>query len=233
MNRLPAWLPEGQVFVLVGPPSMREPVLSQYGSAFSISAYDELIQPYVSRLSSAWSSEDGGSWVRRQVSVELQSSSGSSLGLGQVGHAPVQPSEESDAIPSTAPPAPEPPLGYGLRRFTLERDFITVEELIEVHGVVRTLHALADQNETQRALDLIIRFFDGAMVNRKFLRCESALRIMKPSKLNGAMMISVLGITEGLGENCPARDAFYRSAIEALAEQRGRERAERLLRKFK
>jgi len=109
----------------------------------------------------------------------------------------------------------------------------SAEDVVDVHRFLHTVYDSCQRDETQRAIDVILRFFDYAMINSKMLKCDEALRLLDPDRLGASMMMSVLCITEGLSHECPSRESFYARSISALTAQRGQEVAERLLRKHK
>jgi hypothetical protein len=247
MNRLQAWLLESQGSRFLQEESVCDVLLPCYGYVSNvrdyanmldryappanIEAYFDALNQYGTVLAFALPSEEASTRDWSQLSLNLISSSGTPFRFHSAAQPPVKAEEEDTS--SKNPSLPELSRNYGHVRWIHRGASSTIEDTVEVHGFLGTLYNLADRNDTQRALDLILNFFDRAMVNRSLLKCDSALRAVDACRLNGAMMISVLCITEGLGEMCPARDFFYAKALEVLTKQRGRERAERQLSKYK
>jgi len=105
--------------------------------------------------------------------------------------------------------------------------------MIAVSSFLLTLYDLIKRGKTKTAIDVIMRFFDRAMIKKNMQQCDEALRRLDPNRLNASMMLAVLCITEGLAEECPGRNSFYDRAMAALGKQRGQEIAKRLLEKHK
>ena len=186
----------------------------RYGSPFSRSAYRDVLVPYGFPFKSTWYPEDGGARDRSHTD-------------------PVRTNKESSSPLSAVAPESRPAPNPELLRLTNMLDECPAGDLLDLHGFLGTLYPLASRGDTQRAIDVILRFFDLAMINNNLLKCELLLWFLEPAKLGPAMIISVLCITEGLSQKCPARESFYNNAISSLAKQRGYEGAERLLKPYR
>lgn len=106
----------------------------------------------------------------------------------------------------------------------------TVEVRLFLHRVYR----LCRQGFDRMAMDEIMNFFDDALIEGDTVKCGKALEHLDPERLNASMMLVALHITgkakAWLGS---FRDDFYSRAVTALAKERGRQQAERLLSKHR
>lgn len=123
----------------------------------------------------------------------------------------------------------EPAAAYGGRAAMRWAERLADEDRVAVSSFLLDVYGLSARGETQRAVDAILRFFDRALSGREIPKCNDALERLDAKRLDASMMISVLCITEGLSQACPARETFYGAALRALASSRGHEAAERLL----
>ena len=104
----------------------------------------------------------------------------------------------------------------------------------EIRSFLLRVYRLTCEGFDRMAMDEIMSFFDDALIAGDTARCEKALERLDPERLNASMMLVALHITgkakAWLGRS---RDDFYSRAVTALAKERGRQQAERLLSKHR
>ncbi len=98
---------------------------------------------------------------------------------------------------------------------------------------LNNLYHFAAQGLNHLAIDEILRFFDDALLEGNVIECRDALRRIDEGRLSASMMKTVLVITGKARAWLPERADFFARAMEALAKERGRPAAERLLNKHR
>jgi len=104
---------------------------------------------------------------------------------------------------------------------------------IEALLFVQSIYSLHRQGRKQEALDMIMAYFDDAMIERRIAQCDVTLSKIDARMIGSSMIITVLGITGAARAYLRERPDFIARALDALADERGRAYAERLLAKYR
>ena len=104
---------------------------------------------------------------------------------------------------------------------------------IEALLFVQSIYSLHRQGKKQKALDMIMAYFDDAMIKRRIAQCDVTLSKIDARMIGSSMIITVLGITGAARAYLRERPDFIARALDVLADERGRANAERLLAKYR
>ncbi|MGO8898442.1 MAG: hypothetical protein ACLQU5_08835 [Isosphaeraceae bacterium] len=104
---------------------------------------------------------------------------------------------------------------------------------IEALLFVQSIYSLHRQGKKQKALDMIMAYFDDAMIERRIAQCDVTLSKIDARMIGSSMIITILGITGAAKAYLRERPDFIARALDALADERGRAYAERLLAKYR
>ena len=105
--------------------------------------------------------------------------------------------------------------------------------MLRIHEFLNKLYLLSEAMEEHAASDEIFNFMDDSLLDEDFDTCNESLNQAEVEKVLPSSIVSFLMVTLRAKDKLPARAKFLQRALEALAQERGKENAEKLLGKYR
>jgi hypothetical protein len=104
---------------------------------------------------------------------------------------------------------------------------------LHIREFLSRLYFMSEAMEEHKASDEIFNFMDDSLLDQDFDACNESLDQVRVDKLLPSSMVSFLMVTRRAKDKLPARAIFLEKAVDALAQERGKEKAEKLLGKYR
>jgi hypothetical protein len=101
----------------------------------------------------------------------------------------------------------------------------------ETTEVLDTLYQL-DKSDVRMAIDLLFDYFNECFRGRRFDACKRILTNVDVGRISSTSMVAFLSISLPI-KQFHARQTFFERVYKKLVDERGKDRAERLLNKYK
>lgn len=95
------------------------------------------------------------------------------------------------------------------------------------------LQQLYSTQQIDDAIDLLFDCVDNLLLRGDFDIVNQLIKDIEIEKLSTSLCVSVLSITLAASDKLPNRQSFFFSVEERLIAERGKEKAERILRRFR
>jgi hypothetical protein len=103
----------------------------------------------------------------------------------------------------------------------------------KIEDFLQSVYLLADVGDTRRAIDEIFDYFNGLLRSAGKLNvCNGTLAAVDLESINPTLMVAFLSITLPVKGDLWARPGFFAAVRRKLIEERGEDRASRLLDKY-
>jgi hypothetical protein len=105
--------------------------------------------------------------------------------------------------------------------------------MLHILEFLNKLYLLSEALEEHKASDEVFNFMDDSLLDEDFDACNESLSQVQVEKILPSSMVSFLIVTRRAKDKLPARAEFLEKAVEALTQERGKEKAEKLLGKYR
>jgi hypothetical protein len=105
--------------------------------------------------------------------------------------------------------------------------------MLYIREFLSRLYLMSEALEEHKGSDEIFNFMDDSLLDQDFEACNESLDQVRVEKLLPSLMVSFLMVTRTAKDKLPARAIFLERAVETLAQERGKETAEKLLGKYR
>lgn len=106
-------------------------------------------------------------------------------------------------------------------------------QMLEVVEFLNRIYRLSEVGDEHGAADEVFNFMDDHLLDEQFPICDEVFDQVEVEKILAPVMVSFLMVTRKAKDELPARKEFLERATQFLAKERGSERAERLLGKYR
>ena len=113
-------------------------------------------------------------------------------------------------------------------------DLLPNEEIgDEADELLETIYSLVKLDETRRAIDVAYEYFFAHIRSHSHRNCDRVLELADVGQLNSTLMVAFLSVTLPIKQELKGRRGFYQRVVDALTQEKGEERAAKLLEKYR